>query len=145
MPEFRAVPSPASTTAYQLLAPVPIACFVGALLTDIAYWGTAQMMWADFSAWLLAAGLVIGLIVVILALIAIFSQAALRRSRLVWIHGIGYLIALILSLANMFIHSRDAWTSVVPTGITLSILAVLIFIATSVVGVAELRRVRVVR
>jgi len=145
MPDFRAVPPPVSTTAYQLLAPVPIACFVGALLTDIAYWATAQMMWADFSAWLLAAGLLIGLIVVILALIAIFSHAPLRRSRLVWIHGVGYLVALILSLLNMFIHSRDAWTSVVPTGITLSILAVLIFIATSVVGIAELRRVRVVR
>jgi uncharacterized membrane protein len=145
MPDFRAVPPPVSTTAYQLLAPVPIACFVGALLTDIAYWATAQMMWADFSAWLLAAGLLIGLIVVILALIAIFSHAPLRRSRLAWIHGVGYLVALILSLLNMFIHSRDAWTSVVPTGITLSILAVLIFIATSVVGIAELRRVRVVR
>src|SRR4051794_14561653 len=39
------------------LVPFPIVCFVGALLTDIAYWRTADIMWANFSAWLLAAGL----------------------------------------------------------------------------------------
>ena len=145
MPDLRAVPPPVSTTAYQLLAPVPVACFVGALFTDIAYWRTAQMMWADFSAWLIAVGLLVGLIVLVLALIAIVSQPALRRSRWTWIHGAGYLLALILSLLNMFIHSRDGWTSVVPTGLTLSVVVVLTFIATSVVGIAELRRVRVVR
>jgi uncharacterized membrane protein len=37
---------------HPVLVPVPIACFVGALLTDITYYATAEMMWADFSSWI---------------------------------------------------------------------------------------------
>ena len=45
---------------HPMLVPFPIVCFVGTLLTDLAYWKTAEMMWANFSAWLLFAGLVMG-------------------------------------------------------------------------------------
>ena len=38
---------------HPMLVPVPIVCFVGALITDIMYLVTAEMMWADFSAWLI--------------------------------------------------------------------------------------------
>ena len=31
---------------HPMLVPFPIACFVGALVTDLAYWKTAEMMWA---------------------------------------------------------------------------------------------------
>src|SRR3569832_1993573 len=41
---------------HPMLVPIPIACFVGALLTDIAYVASAEIMWADFSAWLLLVG-----------------------------------------------------------------------------------------
>jgi len=56
--------NPASTARigthpiHPMLVPFPIACFVGTLVTDIAYWQTAEMQWANFSAWLLFAGLI---------------------------------------------------------------------------------------
>jgi len=34
-------------------------CFVGTLITDIVYWQTAAMLWADMSDWLLLAGLLV--------------------------------------------------------------------------------------
>jgi hypothetical protein len=37
---------------HPMLVPIPIVCFIGALITDIAYVVTADIMWADFSAWL---------------------------------------------------------------------------------------------
>ncbi len=40
---------------HPMLVPVPIACFLGVLLTDLTYWRSAEMMWANFSAWLVAA------------------------------------------------------------------------------------------
>src|SRR5271168_726130 len=43
---------------HPMLIPVPIVCFIGALVTDIAYAVTAEMMWADFSSWLLAIGFI---------------------------------------------------------------------------------------
>ena len=60
--------SPASTVRvamhpiHPMLVPFPFACFTGALITDVAYWKTAEMMWADFSAWLLFAELVMGVL-----------------------------------------------------------------------------------
>jgi uncharacterized membrane protein len=31
-----------------ILVPIPIACFIGALLTDLMYWNSASMQWANF-------------------------------------------------------------------------------------------------
>ena len=58
----------------------------------------------------------------------------IRDLRAVWIHAIGNAIALILAIFNVFVHSRDAYTSVVPTGLILSILTVLILLVTAWMG-----------
>src|SRR3954467_8526437 len=42
---------------YPALLPVPIVCFAGALMTDLVYANAPDMMWLDFSSWLLLAGL----------------------------------------------------------------------------------------
>ena len=70
---------------YRGLAAFAASCFVGTLATDIAYWWTADMMWADFSDWLLTVGVIVGYATVVVALIetfAIRSLAAPRRERL---------------------------------------------------------------
>ena len=48
---------------HALLVPIPIVCFVATLVTDIVYWQTAMMLWADMSAWLLTAGLIVSVAV----------------------------------------------------------------------------------
>ena len=59
--------NPRSTTRifrqpiHPMLVPIPIACFVGVLLTDLTYWWSAEMMWANFSAWLVTVGVIFGL------------------------------------------------------------------------------------
>src|SRR3546814_19906783 len=45
---------------HATLAPFPIVCFTLTLLTDIAYWQTWNLMWQQFSEWLLLAGLDFG-------------------------------------------------------------------------------------
>ena len=45
---------------HAALVPFPGVCFTLALLTDIAFWQSANIMWQNFSAWLLFAGLVFG-------------------------------------------------------------------------------------
>ena len=115
---------------HPMLVPVPIVCFVGTLITDVVYWKTANMMWADMSAWLLTAGLVVSIFVVIAGVIDFFGDRRIRALRPAWIHGLGNGLALILSILNAFVHSRDAYTSVVPTGLILSSLVVLILLVT---------------
>ena len=114
---------------HPMLVPFPIACFVGTLLTDIAYWRTADMQWANFSMWMLTVGLLVSVLVVIAGLIDFLASRGLRRRRATWIHGLGDGLALLLAIINAFVHTRDAYTSVVPEGLILSALVVIILLA----------------
>src|SRR5438093_792467 len=109
-----------------MLVPIPIACFVGALLTDIAYVVTAEIMWADFSAWLLIVGVIFGVLAAIAGLTDFLGNHLVRAQTPAWPHLIGNGLALILAIVNVLIHARDAWTSVWPTGLILSVITVLI-------------------
>ncbi len=117
-----------------MLVPFPIVCFIGALVTDIVYWRTAEMMWSDISAWLLLIGLILGILAAIAGLIDFLSNRLIRAQTPAWPHMLGNLLVLLLALFNTMVHSRDAWTSVVPTGIILSVLTVLILPVTGWLG-----------
>lgn len=119
---------------HPMLVPVPIVCFVGALLTDIIYGVSAEMMWADFSAWLLVVGLIIGVLAAIAGLADFLSNRLIRAQSPAWPHMIGNLVVLVLAFFNVLIHTRDAWTSVMPTGLILSIITVLILPITGWLG-----------
>ena len=54
--------------------------------------------------------------------------------------AIGSAVVLALALLNNLVHTRDAWTSVVPTGLALSALTVLAIIITAVLGGRAPRR-----
>jgi uncharacterized membrane protein len=125
---------------HPMLVPVPIVCFIGALLTDVMYYLTAEMMWADFSAWLLVVGVIIGVLAAIAGLIDLLSSRAIRSLTPAWPHAIGNVVVLALAFFNALIHSRDAWTSVVPTGLILSIITVLVLTVTGWLGWAMVYR-----
>lgn len=139
----RATAAIAGHPIHPMLVPVPIFCFVATLFTDIVYAQTADMQWANMSAWLLAVGLIVSVFVVIAGLVDFFGDRRIRKLRAAWIHGLGNAAALILSIFNIFIHSRDAYTSVVPTGLILSALVVLILLVTGWNGWAMVYRHRV--
>jgi uncharacterized membrane protein len=115
---------------HAMLVPIPIVCFVATLVTDIVYWRTAAMLWADISAWLLVIGLIVSLFAATAGLIDFFGDRRIRELRAAWIHGLGNIAALVLSICNALIHSRDAYTSVVPSGLILSALVVAILLVT---------------
>jgi uncharacterized membrane protein len=56
---------------------------------------------------------------------------------------VGYALAVLLSLTNAFVHSRDGYTAVVPTGLALSALVVVVLLLTARVGTALANRSRV--
>src|SRR3984885_7261110 len=116
---------------HAMVVPVPIVCFVATLVTDIAYWRTAAMLWADISAWLLVVGLIVSLFAAAAGLIDFFGDRRIRELRAAWIHGLGNIAALVLSIFNALIHTRDAYTSVVPSGLILSALVVAILLVTA--------------
>jgi uncharacterized membrane protein len=115
---------------YPLLVAFAVSCFLGMLATDIAYWGTADMMWADFSDWLVTGGVVVGYVAILLALIEVFALRSGRLRRPSWLYAIGNIVTLILATLNMLVHTRDAWTSVVPWGVVLSAAVVVVALVT---------------
>jgi uncharacterized membrane protein len=54
--------------------------------------------------------------------------------------SLGYAIALVLSIFNAFVHSRDGYTSVVPTGLTLSAIVAIILVVVWLVDLANTGR-----
>ena len=119
---------------YPMVVPFPIACFVGAFLTDLTYWQTAEMMWADFSAWLITAGVILGYVAALAGVIDCLGNRFGRALAPAWPYVIGNVVALILATFNMLVHTHDAWTSVVPWGLTLSALVALILLFTGWMG-----------
>jgi uncharacterized membrane protein len=129
---------------HPTLMSFPISCFVGTLLTDIAYARTADIMWADFSAWLIAAGVVLGWLAGIAGIVDLVGRRYLTAPVPGWAYAIGILAVMILATFNMLIHTRDAWTSVVPWGLTLSAITVVLLVFTTAIGWIALYRRSVV-
>ena len=113
---------------HQMLVPFSIAYFIGAFVTDVTYWRTALVMWERFSVWMIAAGLVIAGAAILAAVVDLLGG----RQRPAWVCTLTYVAAVVLSLFNVFIHSRDGYTAVVPAGLALS--AVVTILLLTVVG-----------
>ena len=92
------------------------------------------MMWADFSAWLLLAGLMLGVLALLAALIDLFTRRLSGAGGSTWLYLFGSVVVLVVSFFNALVHSRDAWTSVIPTGVSLSAAAVIILLISSLVA-----------
>lgn len=107
------------------------ALLMAALFTDYMYASNPLSQWANFSVWLITGGLVMALIGTIFLVV----DVALGRAGVIrWLDFGLVVAAAILSLVNVFVHTRDAWTSVVPTGITLSTIVTILLLAAGVRG-----------
>jgi uncharacterized membrane protein len=119
----------AATRPPQLLHPWLIApgaaLLMAAFATDLIYWRTLLFQWDNFSIWLIAAGLVLAAF----AGLALLLDVARRRlGPMAWDRFAAFTAAALLSLLNAFVHSRDAYTAVVPTGLELSALVTVILL-----------------
>lgn len=118
----------ASQPVYATLVQFPAVCFVGTLLTDLAYWSTNLSMWETFSVWLLTAGCIMAAFAAIAGLITWLTHRHVRALPFAGLHVICSAAALVLSIVNAFVHSRDGYTAVVPEGLALSIVVFLLML-----------------
>ncbi len=111
----------------NIFVPFPFVCFTLAFLTDAAFWGSANLMWQNFSSWLLFAGLVVGGVAVVAGLLDLLRPRT-RPLRAAVVPTVFYLLAMIVALLNSFVHARDGWTAVVPSGLALSAVTFLLLL-----------------
>jgi uncharacterized membrane protein len=106
---------------HPMLVPFPLAFLVGVLLTDLAYWATADPFWARASLWLVGAGVVAGAVASIAGMIDFFTIQRAREHAMGWVHFLGNTTALALSLVNWLLRVDDPAAAVLPWGLVLSL------------------------
>ncbi len=112
------------TPVYSLLLPIAVTCFIGALITDFAYLNSGgNLLWLNFSCWLLAAGLVFAGFALVALLVAI-----LRDARGGWLQFALLAGAWVVQFVNSLIHARDGWTAVAGAGLVLSIIGTVVIL-----------------
>jgi uncharacterized membrane protein len=99
------------------------------------------VLWERFSIWLISAGLIMAGIATMAYIIDLAGGRQIDRPA--WPRVVGYAFAVLLSLINAFVHSRDGYTAVVPTGLMLSGLVILVLLLTAWIGMALSNRHRV--
>lgn len=119
---------------HAMLVPFPIVCLTGAMLTDLAYASQPEVQWTNFSQWLLAFGTFFAGIAALFGLVDWFGNRREVRPKIGILHLFGNLVVFVLAFFNNLVHARDGYTSVVPTGLTLSILTVLLMVVTGFLG-----------
>lgn len=120
--------------ALMLGATVPL--FLGALLSDYAYWSTYHIQWANFASWLLAGALVFGAVALLCAVIGLVRRGGRSGRRLLYL--LLLLATWILGFINALIHGKDAW-AVMPTGLVLSVIVLILALAATWIGFSTLR------
>ena len=114
---------------HKMLVAFSAAYFAGALVTDLVYWRMPAVLWERFSIWLITAGLVVAGLAVAAYAIDLLAGRQIDRPALP--RAVGYALAVLLSLVNAFVHSRDGYTAVVPAGLTLSGLVIVVLLVTA--------------
>lgn len=121
---------------HAILLAFPLPLFLGALLSDFAYYSTLHVQWANFSSWLSAGALIAGTAVVLWALISLFRGSAATKTRRV-AYALVSIVMWGIGLVNALVHAGDAW-STMPFGLYLSIVVSLLALAAAWIGYSGL-------
>lgn len=132
LPDYRYRPGPLH--AILLGGSVPL--FVGALLSDIAYYQTYQSQWSNFAAWLLAGAELFSGLALLFALVNLIR--AKRKAGRPTLYFLLLLATWVLGLINSFEHAKDAF-AVMPLGLVLSVITAPLVCITAWIGLSNLR------
>lgn len=113
-----------AAVVFDLMNPIPYGFFVGALIFDIVYTNSPDVMWFKAAAWLISIGLFLAIVPRLINLFQVWRPhgnrlSATRGKVAFWVN----LLGIVAAIVNAFVHSRDAY-GVVPDGLWLSVLTV---------------------
>jgi uncharacterized membrane protein len=117
---------------HAILLAFPLPLFLGALLSDLAYWKSFHVQWANFSSWLIAGGLLVGGFALLWALIDLVRSGTARRRRAA-IYFVVLLTMWVLGLVNAFVHGKDAF-AIMPEALYLSAVVTLLALVAAWMG-----------
>ena len=122
---------------HAILLAFPFPLFLGALLSDLAYWSSFEVQWANFSSWLIAGGLLVGAFALLWALVNLFRRGTARTGRPA-VYFIVLLAMWVLGFVNALVHAKDAWATM-PEGLYLSAVTALLALVAAWIGYSGFR------
>ncbi|TNC73683.1 DUF2231 domain-containing protein [Rubellimicrobium roseum] len=122
---------------HSILLAFPVTLFLSALVSDIAYWRTFEIQWANFAAWLNAGGLLGGGFALLWAMVNLLRGRAHRNGRAV-LYALVLLATWVVGFINALVHAKDAWATM-PEGLYLSVAATALALAAAWIGYSGLR------
>ena len=143
------MPNPKSTAQiaghpiHPMLIPFPIACFVLTLISDLAFWKTANDFWVNSSLCMLGVGLIMAALAAVMGLIDVLGNVQIRNLSDAWLHAGGNGVAVVIELYNWYSRYEHGSAAVIPTGLILSLVVVLILVFTGWKGWEMVYRHRV--
>jgi uncharacterized membrane protein len=117
---------------HAILLAFPLPLFLGALLSDLAYWKSFHVQWANFSSWLIAGGLLVGGFALLWALIDLVRSRTERGKRAA-IYFVVLLAMWTLGLVNALVHAKDAF-AIMPEALYLSAVVTLLALVAAWMG-----------
>jgi uncharacterized membrane protein len=127
---------------HAILLAFPLPLFLGALLSDWAYWSNFHIQWSNFSSWLIAGGLVGGGFALLWALINVIRWRRAPMGRPI-VYFVVLLAMWVLGFVNALVHAKDAW-AIMPESLYLSVIVSLLALAAAWIGYSGFRHVEVV-
>ncbi len=135
--------SGASLYLSSVIYVVPLVCFSGALLSDIAYVRDPNIQWSNFSSWLLAFGILFLGLAILVSITRFVVSLGRKRFSNDWLSGLFIVATSMAALFDNFIHSHDGWTSVWPVGLLLTGISVLLLMVAMLLKLASLKNIYV--
>jgi uncharacterized membrane protein len=105
---------------HPLMVTFPIAFLTGAFGADLGYLFTHDLFWARAAIWLIGAGFVAGLAAALSGMLDFLKIDRVKKHSAGWIHMIGNVAALVLTLINWVLRWNNVEGAVLPTGLIIS-------------------------
>ncbi len=115
---------------HPILITLPIGFWVATLLADIGFWWTATDGWATAALWLLGAAIVAAALAAVAGLIDFLGDERIRALGEAWLHAIGNVLAVLVSLFSFYWRYSHGAAGVLPVGMISSFIVVGIILFT---------------
>jgi uncharacterized membrane protein len=116
--------------------------FLGALLSDIAYWLSYEIQWSNFASWLIVGGLIFAGLALLFAIVDLFRSDDREHNTAVSSPLVYFLLLLatwVLGFINALVHAKDVW-AIMPAALILSVIIAILALLATGIGFLRYRR-----
>jgi len=106
------------------LIPFPVAFFVATLVCDVVFWRSGSATVAISPMWLLGVGIIMAPLAAVVGLTDVLGDRRIFDLTDAWWHAGGNVLIVLIEVVNWYLRYSGGTSSIIPTGLLLSLIAV---------------------